>query len=117
MVDQTPEEKRLEHGSFAIHVARGVIRDQRTRRQVMIIVLVVAVVLMLLGTTVLQGALSPHHRPGWFIFFWLVCAWLTITAILLALFDLLALTSAARKARRGLREDVEQQSSAGSSNR
>jgi len=117
MVNQTPEEKRLQHGSFAIHVARGVIRDQRTRRQVMIIVLVVAVVLMLLGTTLLRGALNPHERPGWFIFFWLLCAWLTITAILLALFDLLALTSAARKAQRKLREDVEQRSSVRPSNR
>ena len=107
MVNHTPEEKRLQHGSFAIHVTRGVIRDQRTRRQVMIVVLVAAVVLMILGTTILQGPLDPHERPGWFIFFWLICAWLTTTAILLALFDLLALTSAARKARQKLREDIE----------
>jgi len=116
MVNQTPEEKRLQHGPFVIHVARGVIRDQRIRRQVMVIVLVVAVVLMILGTTVLQGPLDPHERPGWFIFFWLICAWLTVTAILLALFDLLALTSAARKAERKLRKDIEQESSVRPSN-
>ena len=117
MVNQTPEEKPLQHASFVVHVTRGVIRDQRIRRQVMVIVLVAAVVLMLLGATILQAPLNPHERPGWFIFFWLVCAWLTMTAILLALFDLLMLTSAARKGRRQLHKEIGQESPPRSSNR
>src|SRR5438270_5760896 len=112
VTNETREEKRLQHGSFVIHVTRGVVRDQRTRRLVMVIILVAAILLIVSGATVLQGPLNPHERPGWFIFFWLVCAWLTVTAILIAVFDLLILTSAGRKAERTMREQLEKESSA-----
>jgi drug/metabolite transporter (DMT)-like permease len=82
----------------------------------MVIILTAALVLMICGTTVLRPLLDPHERPGWFTFFWLVCAWLTLTAILLAAFDLLMVTSQARKARRELEDQLENDSS-GSSNR
>jgi len=73
----------------------------------MVVVLTVALVLMILGTTVLRPALDPHERPGLFALFWLVCAWFTVTAILIAVFDLLIVTTTARKTERELREKIE----------
>jgi hypothetical protein len=111
LTDQTPEEKPLQHASFAVHATRGIIRDQRTRRRVMVIVLTAALILMICGSTVLKQTLDPREHAGWFLFFWLVCAWLTVTAILLAIFDLLMLSANARKAQRELREDIKPESS------
>ena len=111
VTNETPEGKPLQHASFVIHATRGVIRDQKTRRRVMVFVLTAALVLMIFGSTVLQKVLNPRERPGWFLFFWLVCAWLTTTAILLAAFDLLMLRAEARKAKRELRKEMERTSS------
>ena len=106
VTNEIPDEKPLQHTPFVIHATRGVIRDQKTRRRVMVLLLTVAIVLMIFGTTVLQSILNPHERPGWFLFYWLVCAWLTVTAILIAVFDLLMVTSEGRKAERQLRENM-----------
>jgi len=59
------------------------------------------------GTTFLQPLLSPREHPGWFLFFWVTCAWLTLTAFLLALFDLLMVRAQDRAARRILREKLD----------
>ena len=101
------EPARLKIVSFAIHSARGVIRDQSTRRWVMFITLVIAMLMLFSGTTFLQPLLSPREHPGWFVLFWLACAWLTLTALLLALFDLLMLRVQDRVARKILREKVD----------
>ena len=101
------EPARLRIVSFAIHSARGVIRDQSTRRRVMFITLVVAMFMLFSGTTFLQPLLSPREHPGWFLLFWLACAWLTLTALLLALFDFLMLRAQDRAARKILREKVD----------
>jgi hypothetical protein len=100
--------KNLRIGSFAAHSARGLIRDQTTRRWAMFVALLVAMVMLFLGSTFLQGILSPHEHPGWFVLFWLGCAWLTLTALLLALFDLLMTRARSRGAKRELREMFEQ---------
>ncbi len=76
----------------------------------MVIVLTAALILMICGSTLLRQALNPHEHAGWFLFYWLVCAWLTVTAILLAIFDLLMLSANARKAQRQLREDIKRES-------
>src|SRR5437763_7548962 len=107
VTNDTPEEKRLQHAPFAIHATRGLIRDQKMRRRTMLIVVVTALVMIVSGSTILQATLNPHEHPGWFILFWLVCAWLAVTAILLAVFDLLMLNSAARKAQREMRHGFE----------
>jgi len=65
------------------------LRDQNTRRKTMFIVVVAALLLLFAGSTFLAPLLDAHLRPGWFIFYWLVCAWVTVTAALLAVFDLL----------------------------
>jgi hypothetical protein len=109
--NQTSEEKRLRHTSFVIHATRGVIRDKKVRRRLMLVLLGIALAFMVTGSTLLQRLLDPHEHPGWFIFFWLVCAWFTITAILLAMFDVLMLRTDARQAERDLRDQMEEASS------
>ena len=104
MADEPP---RLRIVSFAIHSARGLVRDQTMRRWAMFIALVVAMFMVFLGTTFLQPLLSSH--PGWFVFFWVTCAWFTLTALLLALFDLLILRVQDRAARKVLREKLKRE--------
>jgi hypothetical protein len=72
----------------------------------MFVVLIIAMVLLFGGTTFLQPFLSPRKHPGWFIFFWVACAWLTLLALFLAVFDLLTVRMQARAARKILREKL-----------
>jgi hypothetical protein len=106
MQSMADEPARLRIISFAIHSARGVIRDQSTRRRVMFITLVIGMLMLFSGTTFLQPLLLPREHPGWFLLFWLACAWLTLTALLLALFDLLMLRAQDRTARKSLGEKL-----------
>ena len=105
-IDKMEEEKRLETTSFVVHATRGVIRDQRTRRKAMVVLLALALLLLIAGFTFLQPALNPREHPWRVIFFWIVCIWLTFTAFLLALFDLLVVRLAARRTERALREKL-----------
>ena len=107
MQSMAEEPARLRIVSFAIHSARGVIRDQSTRRRVMFITLVIAMLMLFFGTTFLQPFLSPREHPGWFVLFWAACAWLTLTAFLLALFDLLMVRARDRDARKTLRKKLD----------
>jgi heme/copper-type cytochrome/quinol oxidase subunit 2 len=91
-----------------------VIRDQQTRRNTMFILLLVALALLFSGSTFFESALNPRERPVWFILFWVACAWLTLTAMLLAIFDLLMVKLEARKTRRMLREKISQAGNADS---
>ena len=95
-MSSAPEEKKLRWASFVIHATRGVIRDQHTRRMTMFVSLLVALLLLGAGATFLHPMLIPH--PVWFILYWLACAWLTMLAVLLALFDLLMTRMQARAA-------------------
>jgi hypothetical protein len=56
------------------------------------------------GSTFLQSALDPREHPGRFILYWAICAWLTLAAILLAVFDLLTVKLEGRQTERTLRE-------------
>ena len=102
---QDPE-KPLQTTSFVIHATRGVIRDQSMRRKTMAVLLIAALVFLIGGSTFLQPALNPHEHPWWFISFWVICAWLAITAILLAIFDMLAIKRDERAAEKQLRQEL-----------
>lgn len=104
--EERPKEKKLRIVSFAAHAARGLVRDQVMRRKTMFVVVLLALVLLFCGATFLAPVLDPRERPGWFIFYWLVCAWVTVTAVLLAVFDLLLVRAEARAARRGLAQKL-----------
>ena len=70
----------------------------------MFVLLAAALILLLSGSTFLKSALDQRTHPAWFILFWLICAWLTLSAMLLAIFDLLVVRLDARKAQRELRK-------------
>ena len=106
-MENLPDEKRLRTTSFVVHATRGVIRDQNTRRKAMLVLLMLALLLLISGFTFLPPALNPQEHPWRVILFWIVCIWLTFTAMLLALFDLLVLRLEARRAERALREKLE----------
>ena len=106
-MENSPDEKHLQTTSFVAHATRGVIRDQKTRRKAMLFLLALALLLLIAGFTFLQTALNPREHPWRVIFFWIVCIWLTFTALLLALFDLLVVRLQARRAERALREKFE----------
>ena len=76
-------------------VAKGILRDQSMRRSAMFVVLMAALILLFLGSTLLEGYLADHI--GAFFIYWGVCGWLTLTAILLAVYDLLRLRVEARQ--------------------
>ncbi len=111
--ERPPEERKLRIASFATHATRGILRDRQTRRQVMFWTVIVAVVLLFLGATFLAPILDPRVRPGWFILYWLACAWITVTAVLLALFDLLQVRVQGRAERRRLAEEIRKQAEKG----
>ena len=101
--------KNLRIGSFAAHSARGLIRDHTTRRWAMFVTLLVAMLMVFAGSTFLEPLLGPREHFVWFIFFWLVCAWFTLTALGLALFDLLMVRAQSRATKRELRETLKQE--------
>jgi hypothetical protein len=103
-VDSSPKEKPLRTTSFVIQASRGAIRDQKTRRKTMFVLLGLALLFLFSGSTFLQSALDPREHPGRFILFWAICAWLTLAAILLAVFDLLTVKLDGRQNEKTLRE-------------
>src|SRR2546421_8322937 len=103
-MENLPDEKRLLTTSFVVHATRGVILDQTTRRKAMLFLLMLALLLLIAGFTFLQPALNPREHPWRGIFFWIIFIWLTFTALLLPLFDLLILRLQARRAERALPE-------------
>ena len=109
-MEDRPPEKRLRVAPFAIHATRGLLRDQKSRRRTMAVSIAVALILLVTGLTVFRSWLDPHEHPWRFIFFWLACAWETVLAVLLALFDLLMMRAQERAARKALREQIQSHS-------
>lgn len=63
-----------------------------------------ALVLLLAGATVFEGAL--RDRPVAFVLYWFACAWITATAGLLAVFDMLLVRAAGRAEQRRLKRET-----------
>ena len=70
----------------------------------MSILIMLAVLMLIAGSTFLHEALNPREHALRFILFWFGCAWLTITALLLALFDALMVRAQGRAARSMLQQ-------------
>jgi len=86
-------------------LTKGIIRDQKTRRNVMFYVMLAALVMLFAGTVFIPDAWAREHV--WlFIFYWLACAWLTLTGLLLAAFDILLISAASRIRKRKLEEEL-----------
>ncbi|MEO5720410.1 MAG: hypothetical protein ABIR71_02940 [Chthoniobacterales bacterium] len=101
-----PDPPKFQAASFTVQATRGLIRDRGMRRKAISALLVLAVLMVIAGATFLQEALNPREHLGWFVIFWLACGWLTFTALLLALFDLLLVRAETRAARRVLKEQL-----------
>src|SRR2546423_8765963 len=108
-MEDRPPAKRLRVAPFAIHATRGLVRDQKSRRRTMAVSIAVTLILLVTGLTVFRSWLDPHEHPWRFIFFWLACAWETVLAILLALFDLLLMRAQERATRKALRGELEKE--------
>ncbi len=59
--------------------------------------LLFALVLLFAGATLLEERLREH--PFVFLLYWAACAWITLLAVLLAIFDLLVIRAAVRAER------------------
>lgn len=88
---------------FILAYTIGVIRDPRLRRQTMFYGMVVALLLLFGGATFLDTPLRQH--VWMFAGYWFACAWLTLAVLLLALYDMVAIRVAARRARRQLERE------------
>src|SRR3954463_6566488 len=105
-MESRPPPERLWMARVSIHATRGLIRDRRARRKIMALVLGAALVMMAVGLTALSPWLEPHGHPGRFIFFWFACGWLTLTALLLAVADLLLVRAEGKRSRKAIEEQV-----------
>jgi len=92
---------------FVIQVSKGLIRDQRARRTLMFYSVLVVLVLIFAGATLLWGWLREH--PILFIGYWFGCAWITLLAVLLALYDLVKVRGEIRRERRRLERELAEQ--------
>ena len=88
---------------FLLAYTVGVIRDPRLRRQFMFYALVAALVMLFAGSTFLDAPLRRHVYV--FAGYWFACAWLTISALLLALYDMVAIRAAERRERRRIERE------------
>jgi uncharacterized membrane protein YozB (DUF420 family) len=104
-METRPPAERFWMARFAVQVTRGLVRDQRARRQTMAILLFAAIAMVVAGVTGLRPWLEPRDHAVRFILFWFACAWVTLTALLLALLDMLLIRAQARHARKLFREE------------
>ena len=98
---------------FTVQATRGLIRDAQMRRRTIALVLGLALTMLAVGYFAAGSWLDPHDHPARFLFFWFACGWLTVTAVLLALLDLLMLRAAARRERKALREEIGKRGASG----
>ena len=90
--------------SFILLVTLGILRDRQMRRTVLFCLVAVSLSLLGAGALLLDSWLNEH--PLAFLLYWGACLWLTGTALLLALYDLLALRSEAARERQRLKRQV-----------
>jgi hypothetical protein len=83
-----------------IQLTRAFIRDLRLRRLMMFYTSLGSVLMLFVGAVLIDRTLRQH--PIAFVLWWAACAWLMLTSLLLALFDMLLIRAAARHERRNL---------------
>jgi len=103
------DDPHLQILSFAAHSARGLIQNQTTRRRLMIALLIVAVLMIAVGSSFFATRITAREHAVLFMVYWLVCGWITFTALLLALFDILLVRRDARTARKALQQNLDNQ--------
>ena len=86
-------------------LTKGLLRDTRLRRNVMLWLMVAALVMVFFGVWLISDEWRRKH-VGLFFLYWAMCAWLTLTGVLLAVFDMLVIRAAAKAMRRRIEEDI-----------
>ena len=96
----------MNNPKFIIQISKGLIRDQRARRTLMFYSVLAALVLLFAGSTFLSGLLDPHEHPFLVLAYWAGCAWITLLAVLLALYDMVKVRADVRRERRRLEREL-----------
>lgn len=86
-------------------LSKGIIRDQTMRRKMMFWVMLAAIIMFSAGWAFITDQWI-RENPWLGIGYYLVCAWLLLTAMLLALMDILVLRAIHRAARRKIERDL-----------
>lgn len=89
---------------LVIAITRGIVRDVHARRRAMFAITVAALVMLFVGAMFSSAAYVEH--PVAMLCYWGVCAWLTLSAALLAVFDLLLVRAHAAREKRKLRAEI-----------
>ncbi len=90
--------------SFILLLSKGILLDRPMRRRVLFWIVVANLGLLGTGALLLDAWLSEH--PVLFLLFWGACLWLTLTSLLLAIYDLLAIRREAARERQRLKGRV-----------
>ncbi len=77
----------------------------------MFALLILAMLLLFGGVTFLAPMLNPKEHLVAALLFWIACVWLTLTALLLALFDLVSVRRTARREELRLRQQYSESDS------
>ena len=86
-------------------LSKSVLRDTRLRRNVMLWVMAVAMGMLFLGSWLMSDEWARKHVALYFAY-WAACGWLTLTGLLLAVFDMLVIRAMAKAMRRRIEEDI-----------
>jgi hypothetical protein len=90
----------VNNAKFLIQICKGLIRQQSTRRHLMFYSVLVAMLMLFAGATFLWPLLRDH--PLVFLGWWAACGWITLLAMLLALYDLVQVRAEGQRLRREL---------------
>ncbi len=85
-------------------ITKGILHDRAVRRKMLFWIVLAALGLLGAGATLLESLLAGH--PLLFLLYWGAVAWLTFTAALLALYDMLAVRADAARDRRELKRRI-----------
>ncbi len=94
----------MNNPKFIIQVSKGLIRDQRARRTLMFYTVLISLVLLFAGSTFLWSLLREH--PFIFLAYWIGCGWITLLAVLLALYDMAKVRGEVRREKRRLEREL-----------
>jgi len=90
--------------SFILLVSKGILRDRHMRRTVLFWVIAAALLMVAVGALLLDDWLM--HNLLIALLYWGACAWLTLTSVLLAFFDMLVVRGEAARERQRFKRTV-----------
>ena len=93
----------MNNARFLIQICKGLIRSPRARRTLMFYNVLLLLIMVFVGATLLP---PWRDHPLLFIMYWFACMWLTMLAVLLALYDMAMVRLEAKRARRQLEEEI-----------